>query len=90
MFEIVREAGLLPHEVAKMLKVSRVTVSMWVNGHCKPHRLLIAKVERFLDGVQRAVDVGDLPLDKTTKRKDRLGQIKVVLVKHLHEAATGK
>lgn len=83
MFQIVRDANLLPHEIARVLKVSRVTVSMWVNGHTKPHRLLAEKVAKLLDAITSAIDDGDFPVPPSVKRKEREAFIRGVLVKHL-------
>lgn len=78
MFDIVIEAGLLPHDVAAILSVNRVTASLWMNGHCEPHRLHKDKVERFIRAVQDAVDLGELPVSKDIPRQKR--HIEVVRV----------
>jgi len=83
MFEIVKTARLQPHELAKMLSVSRVTVSMWVNGHNKPHHLLEARVGKLLDAVKSAVESGDLPVPFDVTRRERPHYVNKTLVKHL-------
>ena len=90
MFQTVRDAGLMPHEVARIIKVSRVTASMWLNGHTKPHRLLADKVAKFLDAVSSAVDAGDLPVPPDLKRKERAEYLTKTLVKHLSKPADRK
>jgi hypothetical protein len=72
MFEYVHKAGLLPHEMARLLKLNRITVSLWMNGHSKPHRILTKQVEELLDRVRQAVEDGHLPLSVDIKRKDRV------------------
>ena len=47
MFETAKRAGLMPHDLARILHVSRVTVSLWFNGHNKPHKLLTARVMKL-------------------------------------------
>jgi hypothetical protein len=79
MFEIVHTARLLPHEVARLLKVNRITVSLWLNGHRKPHRLLADTVNDLLDRIAAAVESGDLPINADVKRKDRTAIIDSVL-----------
>jgi hypothetical protein len=71
MFEPVVEAELQPHDLARILKLNRVTVSMWLNGHCLPHRLHIEKVQKLIDAVNEAVEAGKLPLPDGTPRRDR-------------------
>ena len=83
MFDIVRTAELLPHEIDKILGVSRVTVSMWVNGHNKPHRLLENKVGTLLDVMHRAVEGGDLPLSPDVPREERHAKLLSIVAKHL-------
>lgn len=81
MFEIVHTARLLPHEVAKLLKVNRITVSLWLNGHRKPHRLLADAVNDLLDRITVAVESGDLPLSTDVGRKYRSAIIQDILGK---------
>jgi hypothetical protein len=77
------QAKLKVTEIAKLLKVSRVTVSLWMNGHCEPHNLLIAKVRKLLDAVSKALQCGDLPAPRSVKQPDRLGYITKVIAKQL-------
>ena len=83
MFEIAKEARLQPHDLAKLLKVSRITVSMWFNGHSNPHRLLESRVVKLLDGIRRAMDAGELPVPHDVTRRERGHYIQKVLEKHL-------
>lgn len=71
MFEIVHEAKLLPHELARLLNVSRISTSLWLNGHRKPHRILADRVEALLDRIRVAVENDDLPLSPDIKRQAR-------------------
>lgn len=87
MFDTAKnDAQLLPSDLAKLLKVSRVTVSLWFNGHANPHRLLAAKVTRLLDAVDGAVKVGDLPVPVDTVRRERGLYIERVIAKQLLKA----
>lgn len=83
MFEIAKEARLRPHELAKILKVSRVTVSMWFNGHANPHRLLEERVAKVLDAIDSAMETGELPVPFDVSRRERGHYIQKVLDKHL-------
>lgn len=83
MFEIAKEARLQPHDLAKLLKISRITVSMWLNGHSRPHRLLTERVEKLLDAIRAAVDAGELPVPHDVSRRERGHYIQKVLEKHL-------
>jgi hypothetical protein len=79
MFEHVHKAGLLPHDLARLLKLNRITVSLWMNGHSKPHRILTTAVEELLDRVHKAVEDGHLPLPDGVRRKDRSALIDKIL-----------
>lgn len=70
-FGILKKAGLSPADFSKLVKVHRVTVSLWINGHNNPHALLSARVTKMLDGVRRAVDAGSLPLSFDIPRRER-------------------
>ena len=83
MFETAKRVGIRPHDVAKMLDLNRVTVSMWFNGHSLPHRLLEKRVARLLDAVELAVQAGDLPGPPDLDRKERSLYAKRVLTDHL-------
>lgn len=87
MFETAKRAGLQPHDLAKMLRVSRVTVSLWFNGHNKPHKLLTARVMKLLDAVDRAVECGELPAPHGLSREDRTKHIVKALAKQLANKA---
>ena len=83
MFDIAKEAGLGPSDLSKLLKVARVTASLWLNGHANPHHLLRTKVTRLLDGVGRAVEAGELPAPVDLRRGERTAYIERTIVKHL-------
>lgn len=85
MFDVVKEAKLKPVDVAKLLNVSRITVSLWLNGHKKPHHLLRHRVDMFLEAVQMAVDAGSLPVSTDTKRADRYDRVKRTIERELHD-----
>jgi hypothetical protein len=57
----MRAAGLTPQVLGRLIGISRVTASYWLNGHRQPHPLLRRKVVLLLDGVRREVQIGSLP-----------------------------
>lgn len=57
----MRDAGLTPQVLGRLIGISRVTASYWLNGHRQPHPLLRRKVVLLLDGVRREVQTGNLP-----------------------------
>ncbi len=61
-FSVFYRAGIGPGVLAKLMGVSRVTASQWVNGHAEPHRLLKERVDSLLTKVNYAVSHGRLPL----------------------------
>jgi hypothetical protein len=57
----MRDAGLTPQVLGRLLGISRVTASYWLNGHRQPHPLLRQRIVILLDGVRREVQIGALP-----------------------------
>lgn len=71
MFENVRAAGLQPHDLAKLLKINRITTSLWLNGHTQPHKLHRERVEKLVDAIGLAVQAGTLPVPLDVNRRER-------------------
>jgi molybdenum cofactor biosynthesis enzyme MoaA len=88
MFELAKKANVLPHDVAKALGLNRITVSLWYNGHSKPHRLLTDKVSSLLDAISKAVDAGELPISVDVDRRERRNEVHKVLMKYMDSAET--
>lgn len=76
-FNVIDRAGLLQHEFASLVPVSRVTVNNWVRGHKTPHRYILERVKTLLKVLDAAIEEGDLPLSKGTT--NRSGALKIVL-----------
>jgi predicted transcriptional regulator len=89
MFEIIKTAKLTPSNVAKLLNVSRVAVSLWVNGHSAPHKLIERRVERLLTAVEAAVNRGDLPISEDVPRKNRHAEIAKIIHRHAEKLQLG-
>ena len=87
MFETAKAARLRPDDVAKLLKVSRVTVSLWFNGHTRPHRLLADRVGKVLGAVQAAMDAGDFPVPHDITRRERGLFIQTTIDKYLNPSS---
>ena len=71
MFEPVIAAGLQPNDLAKLLKVNRITSSQWLNGHTLPHLLHRERVQKLVDAVDAAVQDGKLPVPLDVTRRER-------------------
>lgn len=89
MFEILKDAGLTPSTVARLLNVSRVAVSLWVNGHSQPHRLIERRVDRLLQAVESAVVAKDLPLSEDVPKKNRFAETSRIIYRHLESLKLG-
>lgn len=89
MFKVLEAAGMTPANVARLLNASRVTVSLWVNGHSKPHHLIERRVHRLLSAVESAVNAGDLPISGDVPRKNRHAEIAKVVHRHLNKMNLG-
>ena len=61
-FDIIKRAGIYHREFAKLVGVSRVTVSLWVLGRQTPSPLARDKAQSVLDAIEAATTAGNLPL----------------------------
>ena len=86
-FTILAKAGITPGIAAKLVGVSRVTASQWVNGHASPHRLLGNKVHEFLRLVKLALEQKLLPLASYPGRHNVMTEISKALVKAAKDQA---
>lgn len=87
-FARVRDAARLrPDDVAKLLNISRVTVSLWFNGHTQPHKLLTERVKALLDAVDLAIEGGKLPVPHEISRRERGLYIKRVVTEQTNQQA---
>ena len=84
MFVTAKAARLRPDDLAKLLKVSRVTVSLWFNGHTRPHRLLADRVQKVLGAIDAAMDAGDFPVPYDIPRRERGLFVQKTVDKHIH------
>ena len=83
MFQVAKDARLRPDDIAKLMKLSRVTVSLWFNGHTKPHHLIAKRVDKLLAAIKSAMDAGDLPLPHDVGRRERGMYIHNTVAAHL-------
>jgi predicted transcriptional regulator len=56
------DAGLKPRHVARLLHVSRGTVSHWLNGRNPPNRWITEGVQALAATVAKLVEDGKLPV----------------------------
>ena len=79
--ETFKLAGLRPKHLAAVLGVSRVTASIWLNGHGKPHVLLLDKVSDLAERVSHSMSVGELPFPGYVSKSDEVKYLKDILIK---------
>ena len=79
-FSIVRKAGLTATDLSRLLNVHRCTVSLWLNGHKKPHFLHAARVRDTLTDLQKSVTAGKLPAPELPRNpEERLAALRRIL-----------
>lgn len=83
---IFKESKVHLGVLAKILKASRVTVSLWINGKAEPSAMRLKRVERMKRVVQSAVNAGDLP-PKGIRRSELAAYSKDVLIEHAKRIA---
>lgn len=71
-YEIVKKTGIGVGVFAKLVGVSRVTASAWINGKAKPHELRQQQVGELLGKLARLHARGLLPLPKTRSERSAL------------------
>lgn len=72
-------AGLRPKHLSPILGISRVTASIWLNGHGNPHVLLHKKVANLAHLVSKAVDSGKLPIPADVSKSDEVKYLQTIL-----------
>lgn len=85
MFEILKPAKVSVTDFAKIAGVSRVTVSQWVNGRMKPHRLHLSKIEKLVTAIEKAVENKELPIPSGMDKTASLKRVKQVILKYVVE-----
>lgn len=81
--EIFKRAGLGPAELSNLLRVSRVTASLWLNGRRRPHHLIEERVDQLFRAVEDALAAGELPLSEDIDRRERAWHLRNVLSSRL-------
>lgn len=81
-FSPLQVSGITQGEFAKLLKVSRVTVSGWVTQKMGVHEMRKPRVVRLLQVIAQATKDGALPL-RDVPRPNRFDAIKKALVVYL-------
>ena len=61
-FELLREAGIKPRHIHRLIGVSRVTASNWLRGVTQPHALVKKKADLLVASVVAAMEDGKLPV----------------------------
>lgn len=85
MFDILKPAKVSVTDFAKIAGVSRVTVSQWVNGRMKPHRLHQSKIEKLISAIEQAVENKELPIPAGMEKTASLKRVKQVILKYVVE-----
>lgn len=81
--ELLKNAKIGVGEFAKLAGVSRVTASLWSNGHAKPHMLHSARIERLYEAITEATKAGELPLTAKLTKTDKAVELTKVVNKYL-------
>lgn len=66
-FDVLKKAKINHGEFAALAGVSRITVSLWVNGHVGPHKLHEERIRVLVEAIASAARAGDLPLVNVPK-----------------------
>ena len=72
-------AGLLQREVADIVGVCRATVNRWYRNQTQPHTLINKRLGQILERVEQAVDDGDLPLNASLAKDERMPRLRKIL-----------
>lgn len=80
--ELLKKAEIGVSEFAKLAGVSRVTASLWINGHAAPHQLHKEKIERLWVAISIACGDCTLPLGGKVPKEDRAAKLAEVIAAH--------
>lgn len=81
-FHILKQAGIGPTDISRMVGVSRVTASGWLNNKFSPSRLLEDRLQKFIDVVKLALEAGELPVPQAVGRNGRAQYLQDVIDTH--------
>lgn len=59
--ELLRAAKVTQADVARLLRVSRVSVNSWITGRTAPGKFHEPRFNAVITGIKRALDAGLLP-----------------------------
>lgn len=83
MFTELKDVGVAPKHLSKLLGINRVTASNWINGHAAPHPMLDKKAAAVLKAIEAAAEAKELPPPKDYKGLERdLYVVKTILTHH--------
>ncbi len=77
--EILLHAKIGIGEFGKLAGVSRVTASLWANGHAKPHILHAKRINKLLGDIELLVARSHLPLSGSLPKAQRIEAIKQLI-----------
>lgn len=89
MFESLKKANISVTAFAKVAGVSRVSVSQWVNGRMKPHKLHQAKINALMEAVDLGLEQGKFPIPKGLERNAAFRLLKATIVDNVREIRAG-
>lgn len=69
--DVLVAAGVKPRHIVRVLEVSRVTASNWLNGLARPSPGLTEKATRLMRAVAQATEDGQLPVPATLPSDER-------------------
>ena len=81
--DLLSRAGITVEEIAKLCRVSRVTIYAWREGNAPNQQLILDRAERIIAAVEKAVAAGALPIVNLEKDAKYL-KLAETLRKHLN------
>jgi len=80
---IMERAGVKLANVAKLLGVSRPTLTRWQSGQSSPHPLRRARVEKVNELIERGISLGLLPVNNPDLNHNERSRRTVALLRLL-------
>ena len=87
MFKPAQDAQLTTNDIRLLFGICRQTAAGWLSGRHQPHFLRGDTVKQTLAIVTIALEAGDLPLNRSIPRRERLMHLHAILKKHAPRAA---
>lgn len=85
-YQLLKEAGVKPRHIHRLLGVSRVTASNWLRGVTQPHALVKSRADVLIESVKAAVEDDKLPVPASFPADERSVRTAAIIKRYMAAA----